>query len=113
MSLYEEFMTPCTLLVRGRTADNEGGWFDSWTDGETFDAAIVLNSTLVARMAEHDGMTGVFTVTTEPGIELGFHDVVRRESDGATFRVLKVLDSPPSVATFDFNQYEAEQWGVD
>lgn len=63
-----------------------------------------------ARLAEAEGVTGLFTVTTEPNVSMEFHDVFRRTSDGKVFRITKVNDSTPNVATFQFNQYQAEQW---
>ena len=113
MSLIDEFKTVCTLVEKTRVSDGEGGWNKVWTDGATFQAAIVLDSTINARIAEHDGMTGIYTVTTDPGAKLEFHDAFRRESDRKTFRVTKVNDSPPDVATFGFNQYQAEAWELD
>lgn len=113
MSLIDDFKTTCTLLEKTRVSDGEGGWTKAWVDGATFQAAIVLDSTINARVAEHDGMTGVYTVTTDPSASLEFHDAFRRDSDGQTFRVTKVNDSTPDVATFSFNQYQAEQWELD
>lgn len=112
MALFEDFMVPCTRLERVRVADGEGGWRDAWTDGDGFKAAVVLDSSLNARVAEKQGVTGVYTVTAERGAGLRFHDAFRRESDGATFRVVKVLDATPSMATFQFDQCTAESWEV-
>jgi Phage head-tail joining protein. len=113
MSLFETFKVPCTLMEKVRVSDGEGGWTKTWTEGASFKAAIVLDSTINARIAEHDGMTGVFTVTTDPNVTLEFHDAFKRKSDGKTFRVTKVNDSTPNVATFSFNQYQAEEWVLD
>ena len=113
MSLIDDFKTTCTLVEKVRVSDGEGGWTKVWTDGAKFQAAIVLDSTINARIAEHAGMKGVYTVTTDPTAVLGFHDAFRRDSDGRTFRVTKVNDSTPSVATFSFNQYQAEAWELD
>lgn len=111
--LIDEFKTACTLMEKSRVPDGEGGWTKAWVDGAKFMAAIVLDSTMNARIAEKEGMTGVYTVTTDPGAKLEFHDAFRRDSDSKTFRVTKVNDSPPSVATFAFNQYQAEAWELD
>lgn len=113
MTLIDAFKTTCTLLEKTRVPDGEGGWTKAWADGASFQAAIVLDSTINARVAEHDGMKGVYTVTTDPNAILDFHDAFRRENDGKTFRVTKVNDSTPSVATFSFNQYQAEEWELD
>ena len=110
MTLIDAFKTPCTLMERVRVADGEGGWVTQWAQGPSFSAAIVLDSSINARIAEKEGVTGVYTVTTDRSATLVFHDVFRRDSDGKTFRVTKVNDSTPSVSSFQFNQYQAEDW---
>lgn len=111
--LIDAFKVPCTLVEKTRVPDGEGGWRTTWTDGPSFNAAIVLDSTINARIAEAEGATGVYTVTTERNVEMDFHDAFRRDSDGQVFRVTKVNDSTPSPATFQFNQYQAEEWALE
>lgn len=112
MTLIDSFKVPCTLVEKTRVPDGEGGWTTAWADGIGFEAAIVLNSSINARIAEAEGVTGVYTVTTDRNVELDFHDAFRRNSDGQVFRVTKVNDSTPDVATFQFNQYQAEEWAL-
>ena len=112
MTLIDSFKVPCTLVEKTRVPDGEGGWATAWADGIGFDAAIVLNSSINARVAEAEGVTGVYTVTTDRNVELDFHDAFRRDSDGQVFRVTKVNDSTPDVASFQFNQYQAEEWSL-
>ena len=110
MTLIDAFKTHCTRMVRTRAEDGEGGWTTEWDEGGGFDAAIVLASATDARIAEAQGVTAVYTVTTDE--ELAFHDAFVRDSDGKSFRVTKVNDSTPSVASFQFNQYQAEEWSL-
>ncbi len=110
MTLIDSFKVPCTLVEKARVPDGEGGWTTAWADGIGFEAAIVLNSSINARVAEAEGVTGVYTVTTDRNVELDFHDAFKRDSDGQVFRVTKVNDPTPGVATFQFNQYQAEEW---
>ena len=112
MTLIDAFKTPCVLMEKTRTSDGEGGWIQVWTEGPEFDAAIELDSTIDARIAEADGVTGVYTVTTARNVEMDFHDAFKRLSDGQVFRVTKVNDSTPMVATFQFIQYQAEEWNL-
>lgn len=113
MTLIDSFKVPCTLVEKTRVPDGEGGWTTAWADGAPFEAAIVLDSSINARVAEAEGVTGVYTVTTDRNVELDFHDAFRRDSDGQVFRVTKVNDSTPDVATFQFNQYQAEEWSLE
>lgn len=110
--LIDAFKTDCVLMEKTRTSDGEGGWIQGWTDGPEFKAAIVLDSTIDARIAEVEGVTGVYTVTVDRNVEMDFHDAFRRASDGQVFRVTKVNDPTPDVATFQFNQYQAEEWDL-
>ena len=110
MALFDTFKVPCTLLERTRVPDGEGGWSTAWADGPTFEAAIVLDSSMGARVAEQEGVTSVYTVTADRNVVLEFHDAFRRDSDGQVFRITKVNDPTPDVATFQFSQYQAEAW---
>ena len=112
MTLIDAFKEPCTLVEKTRVPDGEGGWTTAWADGAPFDAAIVLDSSINARVAEAEGVTGVYTVTVDRNVQLDFHDAFRRDSDGQVFRVTKVNDSTPDVASFKFNQYQAEEWAL-
>lgn len=110
--LVGNFMARCTMLEKKRIPDGQGGFKTGWEDAGPFMAAVVKDNTLAARVAEKQGVTEVYTVTTPEGVGLEFHDVFRRDSDGATFRVTSnAIDSkPPAVATFSFEQVTAERW---
>lgn len=114
MSLIDAFKERCTLMERTRVPDGEGGWTTAWSDGAQFDAAIVMDSTIAARVAEKEGMTAVYTVTTDRGVPLEFHDVFRREGDGQLFRVTSdpADKTTPSAASFQFLQVSAERWSL-
>lgn len=112
MTLIDSFKVPCTLMEKTRVPDGEGGWTTAWADGAPFEAAIVLDSSINARVAEAEGVTGVYTVTTDRNVALDFHDAFRRDADGQVFRITKVNDSTPAVASFQFNQYQAEEWSL-
>ena len=70
------------------------------------------NSTMQARTAEKQGVTEVYTITVDKGTPLEYHDVLRRDSDGAIFRVTSnITDSQtPARASFQIGQVSAERW---
>ncbi|MBP3521965.1 MAG: hypothetical protein J6M56_00120 [Clostridia bacterium] len=111
-NLIEEFMKDCVEMKKTRVPDGLGGFRTQWTQGEGFRAAVNKNSSLAASVAEKQGVTEIYTVTTNAGVGLEYHEVFKRLEDGATFRVTtNSQDSrPPSVATFDFEQVKAERW---
>lgn len=110
--LMNEFTETCVLLEKTRVPDGEGGWATTWYDGMVFTAAITHDSTMTARVAEKEGMRATYTITTEKGYPLEFHDVLRRESDGKTFRVTSdgVEKMTPNRANFQISQVSAEEW---
>lgn len=112
MSLIDDFTVPCTLLERRRVPDGEGGWRTTWEDGAAFDAAITLDSSTQARVAEAEGVTDLYTVTTSRATPLTFHDVFRRETDRQTFRVTSdgTDRRTPASAGLDMTQVSAERW---
>lgn len=112
MSLLSEAMESCVLLNKHTEADAYGGYISTWTDGASFDAAIVLDTSMQARIAEKQGVTALYTVTTNKALNLQYHDVFRRVSDGKIFRVTSDGDDKktPNSATLNMRQVSAETW---
>ena len=112
MSLLDEAMEDCTIIEKRTVPDGYGGWSTEWYDGSGFSAAVVLNSSLEAKIAESQGVTGIYTVTTEKALNLQYHDVFRRESDKKIFRVTSDGDDDktPASAGLDMRQVSAEEW---
>ena len=112
--LFEETFEECTLIDRRSVSDGMGGYINRWIDGAKFVASIDKDNTLAARVAEKQGVTEIYTVTTYKGANLDFHDVFRRESDGLTYRVTsnsKDSETPPR-ASFQISQVTAERWAL-
>lgn len=101
----------CTLLEKTRVPDGEGGWTTSWVDGMQFWAAIPHESSIEARVAESEGMTSTYTVWTEKGTTLDFHDVFR-DSSGQVYRVTSQGgdDETPDSANIQVQHVSAERW---
>jgi head-tail adaptor len=112
MSLIEDWKETCTLIEKQRLADGEGGFVVTWQDGAQFTAAITFDSSMEARAAEKQGVTSLYTVTTDKNAVLQYHDVFRREKDGKIFRVTSDGDDKqtPASASFQFAQVTAEEW---
>ena len=112
MTLLAEAMETCTMQDKISVDDGYGGYIRTWADGAKFQAAIVLDNSMQARTAEQEGVTALYTVSTERHINLQFHDVFRRESDGKIFRVTSDGDDKktPKSAGLDMRQVSAEEW---
>lgn len=112
MNLIDSIMESCTMQDRVTTNDGVLGFVSTWKDGATFQAAIIKDSSMEARVAEKQGVTEVFTVVTEKGVGLEYHDVFRRNSDGQIFRVTSnQKDSEaPNASTVKIGKVTAERW---
>lgn len=114
MSLLSEAMEECVILNKQTQADGYGGYIVTWVDGATFSAAIVLDSSMQARIGEKQGVTALYTITTMKAMNLQYHDVFRRVSDGKIFRVTSDGDDKktPASASLNMRQVSAEEWSL-
>ena len=111
MSLLDEAMTKCTLMDKKTEPDGYGGYKTTWTEGAEFYAAIVLDTSIEAKVAESQGVTALYTVTTRKALNLQYHDVFKRASDKKLFRVTSDGDdkATPGSARLDMRQVSAEE----
>ena len=114
MSLLDDAMDKCVYLNKTKTSDGYGGYIDSYTAGVEFQAAIVFDTSIEARVGEKQGVTSLYTVTTGRGMTLEYHDVFRRTKDGKVFRVTSDGDDKytPSSASLDMRQVTAEEFVI-
>lgn len=112
MSLLSEAMEACQMIDKTTVDDGYGGFIPTWVDGAKFSAAIVLDNSIEAKMAEAQGVTGLYTVTTNKNINLQYHDVFKRSGDGKIFRVTSDGDDKhtPNSAGLNMRQVSAEEW---
>ena len=111
MLIYSE-MEKCILLNHIREDDPYGSVKETWTDGMTFDAMVIKDSTTEAMIAEKQGVDEIYTVVVKKGITLEYHDAFRRVSDGQIFRVTSnIVDSTaPAASTVKIAKITAEKW---
>lgn len=112
MSLLDEAMETCVFIEKKRVPDGVGGSAVEWTDGAAFDAAIVLDTSTIARVAEAGGARKVFKIYVRRGTPLAFHDAFRRVWDGKVFRCTSDPQDKktPASAGFDAALLTAEEW---
>ena len=112
MSLLDAAMETFTIIDKTTMSDGYGGTITTWSDGAQIQAAATYDTSMEARVAAVQGVTSVYTITTSKSVELDYHDVVRRESDGKVFRVTsdsKDKKTPPS-ASLNMRQVTAEAY---
>ena len=112
MSLLSEAMVSCHFIDKTTAPDGYGGVETVWQEGAEFNAAIVLDSSMQARAAEAAGVKALYTITTAKNVNLQYHDVFRRLSDGKIFRVTSDGDDKktPASATLNMRQVTAEEF---
>lgn len=112
MSLLNDAMTECVMLNKTKSDDGYGGIITTWTEGAHFNAAITFDTSIQARVAEQQGVTSRYTVTTRKSVVLEFHEVFKRLYDDKIFRVTSDGDDKytPASATLNMRQVTAEEW---
>ncbi len=115
MSLIEDSMEAVCFKEKHRTPDGEGGFITTWVDGAEFRASITFDTSMQARIAEKQGVTSSYTVTTAQSAKLEYHDVLKRLRDGKIFRITSDGDDKQTPVQVGFGQYlqvTAEEWVI-
>lgn len=113
MNLLDEAMTDVVMMERQRIPDGEGGFINQgWGEGVQFKAAVSFDTSMNARIAESQGVTNIYTVTTRKSVPLEYHDVFNRLSDGKIFRVTSDGEDKktPESAALNMTVVTAEEW---
>lgn len=115
MSLLAEAYEDVVLMDKRREPDGEGGFITEWFEGVIFQAAITFDASMESRIGEKQGVTSLYTVTTNKAAKLQYHDVIKRLSDGKVFRITSDGDDKqtPKSASFQFLQVTAEEWVLE
>jgi len=100
------------MIDKRTVSDGYGGYVTEWVDGAEFQGAITLDTSIEARIGEKQGVTALYTVTTSKALNLQYHDVFKRLSDGKVFRVTSDGDDKhtPKSANLNMRQVKAEEW---
>ena len=115
MSLLENACEDFTVINKAIVDDGYGGTTTTWTDGAVIKGAIVFDNSAQMKTAMAAGAKSAYTLTVKKHIELDYHTVIRRESDGVLFRLTSNSDDKktPSSANLDMRQYSAEEFHID
>ena len=110
--LIDCMMESCVFMVKKAEPDGSGGSKTEWVDGEPLMAAIIRDTSTEARIAEAAGTVDVYTVTVPRSVHLKYHAVIKRLSDGKTFRITSdnAEKKTPLCTALDISQSSAEAW---
>ena len=111
MSLLDESMELCVMMDKTTVSDGYGGYKTTWKEGAEISAAFVMDSSMEARIAEKQGVTALYTITTRKNVNLQYHDILKRSLDGKLFRVTSDGDdkATPGSAGLNMRQVSAEE----
>ena len=111
MSLLSDAMEDCVFIDKTTTLDGYGSVVPVWTPGAPFKAAITFDTSIEARRADKEGVTSLYTVTTQRGLTLEYGNIFKRLRDGKLFKVTSDGDDKftPASATLDMRQVTAEE----
>ena len=110
--LIDCMMVPCVFMEKKKEPDGSGGDKTTWTEGEPLKAAIIRDTSMEARIAEAAGTVEAYTVTVSRSVHLKYHAVIKRLSDGKTFRITSdnAEKKSPVCTALDIAQSTAEAW---
>ena len=110
--LIECMMVPCVFMEKTQEPDGSGGQKTVWKDGDPLSAAIIRDTSTEARIAEATGTVQMYTVTVSRSVHLKYHAVIKRLSDGETFRITSDNSGKqtPCCTALDIAQSSAEAW---
>ena len=111
MSLMSAAFEDCVTLIPTLTPDSAGSQTVTWAEGVPFKAAFDFQASMEARIAEKQGVTGLWDIYVERSVNLEFHNVFKRKSDGQIFRVTSKDDKKtPKGAGLNLRLLAAEEW---
>lgn len=112
MSLLDDAMETCVIMDKSTESDGYGGYRTVYSEGAEFQAAIVFDTSIQARVAEKQGVTSLYTVTTSKALVLQYHDIFKRMRDNKVFRITSDGDDKftPASSTLDMRQVTAEEF---
>lgn len=114
MSLLSDAMETCAILNKTKEPDGYGGYRNVWTEGAEFEAVVVFDASMQARIGQKQGVSSLYTVTTNRSLTLDYHDVFKRIRDNKIFRVTSDGDDKftPASTALDMRQVTAEEWSL-
>ena len=114
MALIFDIMVGCHIYNKAIVDDAYGTAQKRYSKGAAFNAAVIKNTETEAIVAEKQGVTEIYTVVTEQGFELDYHDIFKRDKEGDFFIVTgRAHDTePPAMSTVKISKVQAEPWKV-
>lgn len=115
MSLLDEYMEDFAFMDRTHERDEEGNTLTIWKESTaTFQAAFRFDNSIQAKRAQAEGVKDLVTIITKRDVTLDYNDVVKRVSDGTTYRITTngKDNKTPNSASLNMRAVSAERWDI-
>lgn len=91
--------------------DGYGGQKETWTPGAHFFATLTLDDSVEMKVAQAQGVKGIYRVTTNKGVRLPWHTVFRTVDGKRTYRVTsRDENAAPTRSNIDIRFVSAEDY---
>lgn len=114
MNLLDNAFEPCVMMDKRTVSDGMGGFTSEWTEGAEFMAFVHKERDPTAQIvvAEKSVANEVLTVVVPITVVLEYHDVFKRISDGAVFRLTSNTKDGETLktATIKIAKARCERW---
>lgn len=103
MSLFTGELENFSYINYSAADDECGGNSTTYSKGEQFKAAIALDTSAEAKIAEQQGLSPMYSVYTTKNVNLKYHNLIQREKTGEIFRVTSDGDDVRTPASAALN----------
>ena len=112
LNLLEGMYEPCVMMDKTSVDDVVGTFKYVWVEGAKFNAYVKKVNAPEVTIAEQQGVNELFIVIVPKDTPLEYHDVFKRVSDGAVFRMtsLTLDDAAPAVSSVQIAKGNCERW---
>ena len=112
MNLLDTMREACVMMDKTTVSDGMGGFTPTWTEGAAFTAVIRKDATPEEIVAQQQGAAETFTVIVDKSVPLEYHDVFKRVTDGAIFRLTSNTKdaAAPARSTVPIAKATCERW---
>lgn len=108
----QDFYETLIFVEKKAVSDGMGGFIVTWADGAEFMGSITTDNSMEKRIAEQQGVTSLYTVTTNKNVPLKFNDVIKRKATNEIYRITGDINdvTTPRIANIQFSQVPAERF---
>lgn len=98
------------IIEKRVVPDGMGGFDTEWVDGADIMGYLSLQTSTEVRIAEQEGYTSIYVLTTEQSTPIDFGMIIRRMDDKRVFRLTSHPEKNPKTSNIVFWHTTAERF---